>query len=50
MLGIFQKFFMKKGWNYNLVNIFILSVLKYYEMIQKKMDDEDDENSGNEFY
>uniref|UniRef100_A0A8C6IHC7 RIKEN cDNA 4930480E11 gene n=1 Tax=Mus spicilegus TaxID=10103 RepID=A0A8C6IHC7_MUSSI len=50
MPGILQKLFMKKGWNYNSVNTPIPSVLKYHEMIQKKMDDEDDENSGNELY
>ncbi|GAB1302923.1 hypothetical protein APTSU1_001816400 [Apodemus speciosus] len=45
---ILQKFFMKKGWNYNSVNTPIPSVLKHHEMIMQKMDDEDDENSGQE--
>ncbi|XP_052026187.1 putative protein FAM47D [Apodemus sylvaticus] len=45
---ILQKFFMKKGWDYNSVNTPIPSVLKHHEMIMQKMDDEDDENSGQE--
>ncbi|XP_032744360.1 uncharacterized protein LOC116886983 [Rattus rattus] len=48
MPGILQKFFMKKGWDYNSVNTPIPSVLKNHEMILQKMDDEDDENCGKE--
>ncbi|XP_028625772.1 protein FAM47A-like [Grammomys surdaster] len=48
MPGILQKFFMKKGWNYDSVSTPIPSVLKKYETILQKMDDDDYENDGKE--
>ncbi|XP_052603701.1 protein FAM47A [Peromyscus californicus insignis] len=43
MPGILRKFFMKKGWNYNSVNTPLPSILKNYELIMQKQDDENDE-------
>ncbi|CAH6780363.1 LOC100909677 [Phodopus roborovskii] len=40
----FIKFFMRKGCNYNSVNIPVPSILKNHELIMQKQDDVDDEN------
>ncbi|XP_021485970.1 putative protein FAM47D [Meriones unguiculatus] len=45
---ILEKFFKKKGWNYNSVNTPIPTVLKEHEMKMQKTDDEDEENGGKE--